>query len=69
MLKNYSDESFDFAQHLAAMLTERDRKEGRPAPRFGYSKENWERADRAVRDASNFQGVYDALQLVMWEVK
>ena len=63
MRENYSGERFDLAQQLATMLTERDRKEGRPAPRFGYSDENWDRADRAVRGAYDFRGACEALGL------
>ena len=63
MRENYSGERFDLAQQLATMLTESDRKEGRPAPRFGYSDENWDRADRAVRDAPDFRGACEALGL------
>lgn len=48
---SYSNESFDRITVLAAELTEADRKEGRPAPEHGCSREAWERASAIVKAA------------------
>jgi hypothetical protein len=37
---------FDRASDLAQRMTDADRAAGRPAPAFGYSAENWDRARR-----------------------
>jgi hypothetical protein len=50
MLCRYSNEDFDVSQNLADRLTDADRAAGRPAPRFGYSGENFKRAADAVRE-------------------
>ena len=47
----YSNEDFDRIQALATRLTDEDRAAGRPAPAYGYSAENYRRAETIVRGA------------------
>ena len=41
----YSNQDFDEKQSRAQQLTDADRAAGRPAPKYGYSAENFERAE------------------------
>lgn len=47
-MPSYSNEHFDRAQVLAMELTETDRKAGRPAPAYGYSKKRFDEANRMI---------------------
>ncbi len=49
---SYSNEDFDRKQALAYKYTDEDRAAGREAPACGYSKENFERAEREVRNGA-----------------
>ena len=42
----YSNQDFDECQRVAIILTDDDRKNGRPAPGAGYSNENFEKAKK-----------------------
>lgn len=53
----YSNEAFDRAQHLAQKLTDLDRAAGRTAPTHGYSKENFDKAEKIVNDANYYSPV------------
>ena len=44
----YSNQDFDLTQTIAGILTEADRKRGRPAPEFGYSGEHFATAQKAL---------------------
>lgn len=46
----YSNEDFDCAQVLAMSLTDKDRSAGKPAPAVGYSKENFQKAEKMLRN-------------------
>lgn len=50
--RSYSNGIFDLAQSVAYQLTDEDRAAGRPAPRHGYSSENFARAEEMIADAS-----------------
>jgi len=47
----YSNQDFDEKQHRAQKLTDDDRAAGRPAPQYGYSKENFQRAEDEYKEA------------------
>ncbi len=48
----YSNEGTDRAAALATAMTEADRKAGREAPGYGYSRANFALADRLITDAA-----------------
>ena len=52
MYPSYSGESFDVAQSVGAMLTQDDRDAGLPAPKYGYSSENFDLAESVIREGS-----------------
>ncbi len=47
----YSNQDFDEKQHRAQELTDEDRAAGRPAPAYGYSKENFLKAEAEYKKA------------------
>ena len=49
--RSYSNGIFDLAQHVANLLTLADRKAGREAPAYGYSAENFARAEAMIASA------------------
>ena len=55
-LDSYSNHSFDWTQTRAIELTDADRAAGRPAPQFGYSRENFARAERECCEARHGKG-------------
>lgn len=48
----YANQDFDTAQHIALALTDEDRAAGRPAPAYGYSKENIDKAWEILRNGA-----------------
>ncbi len=50
--RSYSNGVFDLAQHVANLLTLADRKAGREAPAYGYSSENFARAEAMIATAA-----------------
>lgn len=49
--QRYSNEDFDRISALTNAMTENDRKAGRDAPDYGYSKKNWDAAETIVKAA------------------
>ena len=49
--QSYANEDFDRVQSIALQLMEADRAAGVPAPAFGYSKKNIDRAWSIVKEA------------------
>lgn len=45
---SYSNQDFDITQTIARILTDADRKHGRPAPDFGYTGEHFATAQKAL---------------------
>ena len=52
----YSYEEFDRAQQIAFQLTDIDRANGVPTERFGYSLENFDLAEKWIREARRADG-------------
>lgn len=48
--QSHSNQDFDVAQQIAFLLTDEDRALKRPAPQFGYSKENFALAEQMIRE-------------------
>jgi hypothetical protein len=46
--QQYSNQRFDEVSHLAYLLTDEDRRAGRMAPSYGYSRENIDRAQEMI---------------------
>ena len=46
--RSYSNGVFDLAQQVAQQLTDSDRAAGREAPAYGYSSENFRRAEDMI---------------------
>ena len=50
--RSYANGDFDLAQNVAQRLTDADRAAGRPAPAYGYSAENFDRAREMIAAAA-----------------
>ena len=46
--RSYSNGVFDLAQQVAQQMTDADRAAGREAPAYGYSSENFRRAEEMI---------------------